>query len=36
MENNMSKPGLTCKPRDHVNQEVLKPSSIKKFNFQPI
>jgi hypothetical protein len=32
----MSYPGLTLKPQDHWNHEILEPSSIKKFNSQPI
>jgi hypothetical protein len=28
--------GLICTPHDHGNHEILKSSSIKKLNSQPI
>jgi hypothetical protein len=36
MEKNTCQLGLTCKPYDHGNHEIIELSSIKKLNSPPI
>ena len=36
MENNTCQLGLTRKPYNHGNHEIIESSSIKKLNSQPI